>query len=248
MTSEEYSRLRHIWNHMITRCYNPDCDVYKDYGGRGITICDEWRESFENFMKWALSNGYNPKAKLSDCTIDRIDVNGNYEPHNCRWVDMQTQFRNRRNTLRIEWRGKMISWQDFADETGITIPKFVRRRVEVGMSADDIIQEWELKNDKENYMTEREARDYYKTNNASIARWIKDGRLKAIKTKGAVYIQKGQDVVKRRSITLEDREKIYQLHLQGKPTREIVKITGISRSGVQKTVSTMKSSQTTKIS
>lgn len=149
---------------------------------------------------------------------------------------MQTQFRNRTNTLRIEWKGKMISWQDFTDEVGITIPKFVRRRVEVGMTADEIIQEWKLKNDKENYMTETEAKDYYKTNSASIVRWIRDGRLKAIKTKSTVYIPKGQEITRRRKITSEEKETVYQLHLQGKPTREIVKITGISRSGVQKIV------------
>lgn len=236
MTSDEKSRLKHIWYHMKSRCYNPDCDTYPLYGGRGIEICDEWRNSFDSFMEWALNNGYNPKAKLSDCTIDRKDVNGHYEPNNCQWISMKAQSRNRRNTLRIEYDGEYISWQDFTDKVGITIPKFVRRRVECGMTADEIIEEWKYKTDKEYYMTEEEAKRYYRTNSGSINRWIKDGRLKAVKMKGAVYIPKGQEVQRRRVITDNDKEEIYRLHLQGKPTKEIVEITGISRSGVQKAV------------
>lgn len=236
MTVKEYIRLYHIWKHMMARCYNSDCDVYKHYGGRGIEICDEWRESFDNFMVWSLANGYDPKAESSDCTIDRIDVNGNYEPENCRWVDMQTQFRNRTNTLRIEWKGEMISWQDFTDEVGITIPKFVRRRVEVGMTADEIIQEWNLKIDKENYMTEREAAEYYGVGRSSIIRRVKKGELKSIKKKGAVYIPKGQDIHIIRKITTETKEKIRKLHSQGETVKNIAKIMGLCEASIRKVI------------
>lgn len=94
------SRLYLSWAHMISRCYNKNVKHYHNYGGRGISVCDEWRESFEKFSRWALDNGYE-----ENLTIDRIDNNGNYEPSNCRWVTHKDQVRNRRNTILIEIDG-----------------------------------------------------------------------------------------------------------------------------------------------
>lgn len=88
------TRLYYIHKYMINRCTNKKYGGYKDYGGRGISVCDEWlnkEKGFESFMVWALKNGYE-----SDLTLDRVDVNGNYEPSNCRWADMHTQARNQR--------------------------------------------------------------------------------------------------------------------------------------------------------
>lgn len=85
------TRLYRIWANMKNRCHNEQSNGYKYWGGRGISVCDEWRTSFESFRDWALLNGYS-----DELTIDRIDNDGNYEPDNCRWATMLTQIRNKR--------------------------------------------------------------------------------------------------------------------------------------------------------
>jgi len=88
-------RLYKVWSGLIKRCENPNCNVFEYYGKRGISICEEWKE-YANFKKWAYSNGYDENAPRGKCTIDRINNNGNYEPSNCRIVDMHIQGKNKR--------------------------------------------------------------------------------------------------------------------------------------------------------
>lgn len=94
--NEAGTRLYRVWACMKTRCYTPSNTSYERYGGRGIRVCDEWRNSYEVFRDWAMANGYDPNAKRGACTLDRIDVDGNYEPNNCRWVSNSEQQRNKR--------------------------------------------------------------------------------------------------------------------------------------------------------
>lgn len=88
------NRLYNSWRAMKARCFNPNNNRYHLYGGRGITVCDEWL-TFEGFRAWSLSNGY-----ADDLTIDRIDPDGNYTPNNCRWLHPYKQSSNRRCVLR----------------------------------------------------------------------------------------------------------------------------------------------------
>ena len=107
------SRLYVIWQHIIGRCKRKSDNAYKWYGGRGITICDEWLNSFEAFSKWAMENGYSDKL-----TIDRIDVNGNYCPENCRWITLREQQWNKTNNTLVEYGGEtktVCEWARFFD-------------------------------------------------------------------------------------------------------------------------------------
>lgn len=92
-------RLYGIWEGMKTRCYNPNCKAYSHYGGRGITVCEAWLNSYPIFRDWALLNGYDDSAPRWQCTIDRIDNDKGYSPDNCRWVDMKVQRSNQRRKV-----------------------------------------------------------------------------------------------------------------------------------------------------
>lgn len=110
--NETGTRLYDIWIGIKERCYNPN--RWFGWGDRGISMCEEWTDSFEAFRDWSLSNGYSDIL-----SIDRIDNNGNYEPSNCRWVDAKKQANNRRTNTMVEYNGEAHTISEWSDITGI---------------------------------------------------------------------------------------------------------------------------------
>jgi len=112
------TRLYRIWQAMKTRCYNPNFVRFKDYGGRGITICNEWLNDFQAFYDWSIKHGYQEHL-----TIDRINNNGDYEPSNCRWVTNTIQVNNSRQCNLIEFNGEIHNLTEWSKILGI--PRYV---------------------------------------------------------------------------------------------------------------------------
>lgn len=108
------SRLYNIWRGMKKRCHNPNDRAYHHYGGRGIYVCDEWRNSFLAFEKWSLEHGF-----CEGLSIDRIDNDGPYSPENCRWADATTQGNNTRLCHRVTWKGETHTITEWARLIGI---------------------------------------------------------------------------------------------------------------------------------
>lgn len=108
------SRLYTIWNSIKGRCYVVSCGSYKDYGAKGISMCDEWKEDYISFYNWAVSNGYS-----DELTIDRIDYTGNYEPSNCRWVSYKEQANNKSSNVLITFNGITHTLSEWCGIVGI---------------------------------------------------------------------------------------------------------------------------------
>ena len=117
------TRLYSIWRGMKKRCYQTTSYGYKNYGGRGILVCDEWKDSYETFKKWALQNGYR-----EDLTLDRIDNDGHYEPSNCRFSTYLEQENNRRSNRKIAFNGVALNSSQWCRLTN-TPPSTFQNRI-----------------------------------------------------------------------------------------------------------------------
>ena len=117
------SRLYDCWTDMKRRCYNQRNKRYDRYGGRGIQVCDEWVASFRSFYDWAMSHGYQ-----DNLTLDRINVDGNYEPSNCRWVTRAEQNKNTSRNHYITINGVTKTMSDWAREYGVS-PDLIKDRI-----------------------------------------------------------------------------------------------------------------------
>ena len=115
---------------MRDRCYDPDNKRYANYGGRGIQVCDEWLTDRLAFYRWANSNGHGGSLQ-----IDRIDVNGNYEPSNCRFVDVFVQMNNTTRNHFLEWHGARHTVADWARILGVT-SRALQSRIDHGWSVE----------------------------------------------------------------------------------------------------------------
>lgn len=154
----EKLRLYRIWSHMIRRCYKQKSNDYKNYGARGIIICDDWKNSFLNFYDWSMCNGYNDTL-----SIDRIDVNGNYEPDNCRWVDLTVQNNNKRTNHIITVNGYTDTIANCCRKFNVSID-VILDRLKLGWSVEKAFN-CQLKK-KYNLLT-------YKNETHSIKEWSK---------------------------------------------------------------------------
>lgn len=124
-----YERLFRIWCNMKERCTKRGTRHTKNYGDRGISVCREWVDNYEVFRKWALNNGYN-----DDLTIERIDVNGNYCPSNCKFITLSEQSKNKQNTIVVDG----ICLKDWCKKHGLNYST-VHSRIRNGMSVEDSI-------------------------------------------------------------------------------------------------------------
>lgn len=127
------SKLFHVWCSMRDRCRRKTCKAYKNYGGRGISVCDEWLD-YEVFYRWAIENGY-----AEGLTIDRIDVNGNYEPSNCRWITKAAQASNTRKSIRIEYKGTAHTAIEWSRILGVNYTTLLKR-IHAGWDVEDAFE------------------------------------------------------------------------------------------------------------
>ena len=138
------TRFDNIRHGMIQRCYNKNNLYYKNYGNRGIKVCDEWldkKTGLITFYNWSIKNGYS-----DELTLDRIDVNGNYEPSNCRWTTMKEQENNKRTNHFIKYRGCSKTIRQWCDYFGIRYDTLFYHYVKRHKSMDEIVDEYAIKN------------------------------------------------------------------------------------------------------
>lgn len=129
--SSEGGPLYRCWLGINRRCYNKNDASYKNYGGRGIFMCNEWRGNFPAFMDWAINNGWE-----EGLTIERKNVDDGYSPQNCTWATRKEQSRNKRNSRLIEYNGQKLIANDWAEITNIGPETIVRRIYERGWSIE----------------------------------------------------------------------------------------------------------------
>ena len=125
------NRLYRIWANMKTRCYNPKFKDWKNYGGKGVSICSEWKDDFNAFREWSIANGYS-----DELAIDRIDSDGDYSPENCRWTTWKQQANNTNGNRLIEYNGETHTLAEWSAVLGIRYQILINRLDRCGYSIE----------------------------------------------------------------------------------------------------------------
>lgn len=133
-------RLYAVYKSMLERCYSSDAREYQNYGGRGISVCAEWLGDygFDAFAEWAFENGYDPNAEHGDVTLDRIDVDGNYSPSNCRWISNAEQQNNKRTCIYQTYNGETHTLKEWSRILNISYSK-IRYHYHKGKTLSEIV-------------------------------------------------------------------------------------------------------------
>lgn len=143
--SSQFKKLNWVWGAMRQRCFNPSNKDYPNYGGRGITICEEWSD-FAKFKEWAVTTGYR-----EGLTIERVDVNGHYEPDNCTWLVNERQALNTRIIRKFEYHGKQYTIRELSELSGIPLRTLKGRLTNYGWSVERAVNEPAFKGKNQNY-------------------------------------------------------------------------------------------------
>ena len=130
------TRLYNVWASMKNRCYNPNQASYKNYGGRGIHMCEDWRKTPDKFFEWAMGSGYS-----DDLTIERIDVDKDYCPENCKWIPFNTQQSNRTSCRSFTHDGRTQNLTDWCKELGLQYKQIHNRIYKLGWTFERAISE-----------------------------------------------------------------------------------------------------------
>lgn len=127
-------KLYNVWRNIKYRCNCKTCKMYKHYGGRGIKLCNEWSNNYESFYNWSMNNGYQ-----EGLSIDRINVNGDYEPSNCRWATQEEQANNTTKNIYIDYKGNKKTISQIAKENGFR-PSMLYYRLSKGLSVEEALE------------------------------------------------------------------------------------------------------------
>lgn len=189
---ESKTKLYRKYRSILERCYNSSGNHYKRYGGRGIKVCDEWKNPFEAFRDWAYATGYDPSLDgRKEQSIDRIDNDGDYCPENCRWANAREQQKNRECTTLYPYKDGMYSASEFADMFGISEKTFVYNRLKRGQTLEYILEDWtKIHSVSPSLVDVKEYASMHNVEPASVTRWIKQGKVEGIRIGRKWYIEK----------------------------------------------------------
>ena len=236
------TRLYRIHHNMKSRCYNPNVDCWDSYGGRGIKICAEWLEydhenkinsGFLNFYKWAMENGY-----TDEFSIDRIDVNGNYCPENCRWIDMKFQNNNRNDNRYLEYKGYNFTLAIWSEITKLDVST-ITSRLSKKWSIEDTLRTPPGAKRGEGYLCWEVIPDYIKYHNSDLNREQTNSKRAPLSEETKRKLSESR----KEKPNLHDRKlndmQIYLiklLHNEGYTDRELGRIFDISHSIINRIV------------